>query len=816
MDPENVAGEFAWRRLKTLTVGPFRGFRREETFDFQKRIVLFYGPNGSGKTSLCEALERAMLGSVEEAELKRIAENNYLANIHAGRFVEPRLVGVDAQGREVAVAANADAHRFCFVEKNRIDSFSRIAARPTVQRAELIATLFGMEKFSDFANHFNDSMDPELVRQAEKQIALNAKRTALARDQATVNSEATNLAQHDLEDATYAETYAPDTTYARLKELIGDHDAPGRLHALQEILNAAPPAVTGLTRQTLVDAYQAVNDAAARLRDATLMLDQRSSQVSFRALYTAVSALQTMEADHCPACDTPLERATRDPYAKARTGLEGLRDLAALQEEQARHRESLADNSVALRARLASIAIELDRRGETDGLIGSYLIRLPTQPHGDTWWMAVYATDAGSDGAGPSVEQILDLVDTIAVADAATRLHLVGRAAFVRERDALLTRQTHIQERDLRRQMAVRQAAEARGRIAAFDAENAMLIQGAEQERLNIERDRPIKAAYDQFLPYLRRFKDQLPAMLMGGLNELAIELYNEFNYEDHENDRLAALHLPLNGEQRIEISFLGAPGRRVDALALLSEGHIRCLGLAILLAKALSLRSPLIIFDDAINAIDTDHRRGIRQTIFDSDRFRDMQFIVTCHSGEFIKDVQNSLPAHSQNDWREYLLRHHHGDHHPRVTANAVNRNYVAKARAARELLNDRDALASCRQALEMLTNRVWVWMQGNNLGLVRIEIGRSGGEPSLNNLCVALRKRLADAQTFAHEHKQPVINALDLILGIPELNLVWTYLNKGTHEEDGREDFDSAHVETAVQTIEALAALDLRRQRR
>ncbi|OWP69539.1 hypothetical protein CEC48_22640 [Pseudomonas sp. K2I15] len=43
---------------------------------------------------------------------------------------------------------------------------------------------------------------------------------------------------------------------------------------------------------------------------------------------------------------------------------------------------------------------------------------------------------------------------------------------------------------------------------------------------------------------------------------------------------KLSALHLPLTGEEKIEISFRGNPGVRVDALDVLSEGHIRCLGL--------------------------------------------------------------------------------------------------------------------------------------------------------------------------------------------------------------------------------------------
>lgn len=60
--------------------------------------------------------------------------------------------------------------------------------------------------------------------------------------------------------------------------------------------------------------------------------------------------------------------------------------------------------------------------------------------------------------------------------------------------------------------------------------------------------------------------------------------------------------HLPVTGEQKIVISFRGTPQVRVNALRVLSEGHIHCLGLAILFAKGRSIQSPLIVFDDVIN----------------------------------------------------------------------------------------------------------------------------------------------------------------------------------------------------------------------
>jgi len=55
-------------RLHQLEVGPFRGFMRQETFDLSHDITLVYGANGTGKSSFCEALEVAMLGSISEAQ----------------------------------------------------------------------------------------------------------------------------------------------------------------------------------------------------------------------------------------------------------------------------------------------------------------------------------------------------------------------------------------------------------------------------------------------------------------------------------------------------------------------------------------------------------------------------------------------------------------------------------------------------------------------------------------------------------------------------------------------------------------------------
>jgi hypothetical protein len=105
-----------------------------------------------------------------------------------------------------------------------------------------------------------------------------------------------------------------------------------------------------------------------------------------------------------------------------------------------------------------------------------------------------------------------------------------------------------------------------------------------------------------------------------------------------------------------------------------------------------------------------------------------------------------------------------------------------------------------------------VWRWLASHNLGVLNLQLAGVGAEPGLRNLCEALFKRLNDAVTFNHDNKPLLVSAYGQILGIPAANLVWTYLNKGTHEEANRDDFDATLVETVVQTLETLDALDLR----
>lgn len=803
-----LAGTGAWKSLHSLTVGPFRGFRVPETFHFPQRITMFYGPNGSGKTSLCEALELALLGAVDEASAKRIPPQRYFANLHENRFEPPLLAALDAQGRTIPVTADSEAYRFCFIEKNRIDNFSRIAAKTAGEKKDLIASLFGMEQFHDFVANFNESMDGQLSLTATRQQELAARRAALERDQATVDGEAQALQAIAFDEAAYAEAFMAGLSYAQLLELIGSDQAPGRLHYLNAQLDGPTPGLYGVSSAMLIAAYQAADNQQNLLDDITAKLAAKSGETSFQSLYNAVLGLQGEMPDNCPACATPLTgdyRAMRNPYVHAREGLAQLKELADLQGEMASIRRAWEHASLSLASLLANFAQRVSANASSPDERLRYLAA-PGVDHGKPWWRASFVQQQG----GRSMAQkVVDLAVECERIDAETNAVLANRAQMAQERSRLMQASQDVAVFAARRTELARQVATARQSIANFDQANAQLIEEVRQETLLIARDLSIKAAYDEFLRLLRQFRAELPSTLIAGLNTTALDIYNEFNRRDHDGDKLAALRLPTGEDGRIELAFRSAPQTSVDALHVLSEGHVRCLGVAILLAKALEVRAPTIIFDDAINAIDTEHREGIREAIFQSDRFATTQIIVTCHSSEFIKDLQNHVGA---GQWTAYYFMPHIGDHRPRVRGNEHTFNYLAKARAALDMGDWRNALGASRQALEMLTDRIWKWLGKHELGQLTVPLAGRGAEPALRNLCESLKKRLDDARTFVHQDKSAVVQGLGAVLGVPAPSNVWLYLNKGTHEEANRDDYDPNLVRTIVENLEMLNQLQLR----
>lgn len=797
---QEVSHEVPISRLKTMTVGPFRGFSRQEIFDLNSRLVLIYGPNGTGKSSFCEALEYTLLGNVAEADSKRFRDQNeYLRNAFVNALVAPSLVACDAQGNDIAIVPNESAFRFCFVEKNRIDSFSRIAAQAPAKQTELIATLFGLEAFTEFVRNFTSEIGGQYIDlQGQLILRLAQKQQGLQGAHQQIQISATELERVAAEELTLANSYRPGISFEQLiVELNGNSQAPGRIAQLEAELQQPPPPKSNLSSDT----FEAIgNEASAlvnELRQSQQQLAGASQQVSFKQLYEAVVQVQQSSPDACPACKTPLQQVLVNPYMKAGQELTRLQQLGELQQKVGRLERNALQEIFKIGQSLNTCLqfFSVDNPLKPFGL--------DNIPPGLQWWDSLFTPLPDTHTAW---QHLISQIQQLETKDKQAEEVIRNRDTKQAELSRLRNIAQQITVLVTQKQTALGNQANAQKLIVNFQNENAQLIANVEAEKPIIARNHEIVAGYAMFVQKLTNYNNRLPTLLVADLGELVVQLYNAFNRNDAQTELLADVQLPLAPNQRLRIAFQRQPERLFDALHILSEGHIRCMGLAILLAKNLKEQAPVLIFDDPVNAIDDDHRESIRRTIFEDQYFMGKQIILTCHGEEFFKDTQNLLSAEDVRGSKLLSFLPPLGEQHIRVDFNCSPRNYIVAATNHVGRNEVREALAKSRQALEALTkDKVWKYVHRYGDGNLSIRLSSSTEPIGLRQLTEQLRSRIGK-DDFADPNKGAVYEPINTLLGINGNSREWRYLNKGTHDEIDRAEFDRGSVAAIVNALNAL----------
>lgn len=778
-------------RLSQLEVGPFRGFMQPEVFDLSHDITLVYGPNGTGKSSFFEALEMAMLGSISEADAKRFDHRAYCNNARLRRHVPPRLLGSLNGGPEAEVLANEESFRFCFVEKNRLDDFGRIAARTPGDQRQLIATLFGVDQFSEFVRGFNASLDESLSVSGVKAFQLEARRNQVAASQQNVDSYPQRLVGlANEEEALATRIHAGSPYQACVDWILGTPGTQGLLAYLQGVLESPLPVIHGCTAAGLEEKRAQVYNLYAASQAAQQALNARAADVSYSNLYDAVLKLAE-GATTCPACGTQLDRVGYDPFQRARIGLAQLAELKALQLQS---EETSNTCNEALRSLLAEMRRVTVVAAQVcpDDLQAAHLPLLPLASAGQ--WLQPWMDDNERAWQG-----LVQLAGRIEQADLASRQTIEERNGIAEQRTRVDGFRLEIERCKLLRSQALDAFTAAQAIIAQFEIDNQQLIEEVRIEAQTVEHHRRVKAAYDAYLPQLQAYLAALPAQLLRGLGDSARDLYNLFNREDPLPAQIHALRLPLAENGRIEIEFIGQPGEVFDALMILSEGHIRCLGLAILLAKNLAENCPIVIFDDVVNAIDDEHRDGIWRTFFESGLLDAKQVVLTSHAEEFLHRIQQELGAQRAAQIRKYSFLPHYGEHHLRIDTDPPTKNYVLLAQASLQAEQKRDALRHSRAAIESLTDRAWTWFGRRHGGVLELKLGGPRAKFELNNKCVKLRSGLAKLQN-PPQGVDEILAGLDALIRINGASIEWGCLNSGTHDAQQDHEFDRAAVSAIV----------------
>lgn len=801
--PENIQEQpFSFNKITKLITGPFRGFAKQEEFDLNSLLVLIYGPNGTGKSSFCEALEYGLLGNVAEAESKRFRNpDDYLKNAHTNTYSKPTILGLNSQGEEIAVQANDALYRFCFVEKNRIDNFSRIAAHAPAKQTELISTLFGLDSFSDFVRNFSPEIDGRYIDLlGVKANQLRLKQQSLIGTQTLLQENKNALASLVTEEIEFSKSYNTSFTLRQvIADINGDDHNLGRIKTLETELQQPIAAKSGLSIGKLNEHLQTITTSQAELNVKQQELINSSQQVSFQQLYEAVVQLQPTNPDQCPACKTPINQVVINPYVNASNELGKLQHLSALQQ-----RIQLLNNNISQAVIAVSQIINTACTRFTQNPLQGFLVASPTQAN-IIWWNSLHQKLPNGFTAW---QHINSQVKQLEHSDLSIEQQSQERNLKQQDLSKLRELSAQIIRLQTQRQSIIQAIKTSEDVIATFTHDNKNLIAEVELEKLTIVENMTISTAYADFVRKLNSYKEGLPRKLVADLGELVISLYNSFNRNDSPHELLASVQLPLSQNQRLKISFEKEPTKFFDALHIMSEGHIRCIGLAILLAKNIKERCPLLIFDDPVNAIDDEHRESIRRTLFEDCFFKDSQIILACHGEEFFKDIQNLLSVKQAKESNTFSFLPRTEEQHIKVDYNCAPRNYIIAARSHLDRMEIRDALSKSRQALESLAKgKLWQYVNRHGDGNLSIKLRTAKAPIELRNLSDQIKSKVNNGG-FTDINKGSVLTPLNrlLLAGRNGESREWYYLNKGTHEDENRPEFDRNTVHEIVVALEEL----------
>ncbi|MCH7373895.1 AAA family ATPase [Aeromonas sp. MR19] len=798
---ETNANESEIVRLTKVEVEHFRGFSDKHTFEFKKPYTFIYGLNGTGKSSLCEALEYGLLASIHEADSKRIPVSDYIRNATSRKSAKPVLYGDTASEKGIEVKADSRSFEFCFIEKNRIDGFARVAANtPSAQQARL-AALFGLEEFNAFATQFNENIGSYLDCVGKKGKELVEREKALSGHKATLEGLPEKAKAAEQRGAALLAKHSECKDLAEIKvALTGPEGNGGKLKANNTEIGRQQNlkmAIDPRTDDILVDA-----DALLRLikekAESETFLNQYKDQLSLRDLYAAILGNREKFENKCPACASELYRDGQlvvplDPYGNAE---EKLKQFDSALRVEGRIKEIWEALNLGWRDLLSTV---------TKLPASAVAIGFAEAP--EVGAFSAEASDA-LDAAG--IETFLRALparcELLQALKHATAIHNAkveqSQAAIKKLEEDNLTITKDFEEIVAITTLVAANAKsemEAKQAIEKFNQENEELIREAEAEKPGIARNLSYSIAYVSLRDKLLDYNASLPLALAADLNEKTLKFYNEINKNDHPSDRLKSLRLPTAAGEKIEIEFEN--GDWCDALQVLSEGHIRCLGLAILLAKITRDSLPFLIFDDVVNSIDDEHRGAIIDLILNPEEVGKRQLIVTTHGEDFVKRLENAVPM---KKYKETVTRI---DFLVPFAAKKITvkldspRHYLTVATRSYDEGRIRDSLSYVRKAFEEELNRLWKKIANKNLS-AQISVGMRGpGNPDLMSLATGLFKFLnkEDVNVF-----QEAVPHLGKMIGYEEMNRVeWSYLNKGTHEEDRAEEFDAVIVRRMLETV-------------
>jgi ABC-type lipoprotein export system ATPase subunit len=678
--------------LQSLGLSGFRAYLRPKTFDFsKKRCLAIFAPNGSGKSSVIDALEFMFS---KDGTLERLGQR--AINNQAGPVALAHNLAEEAKitsAVTIGVVSGKDAtngSRTAMGAKRPIPAVATTVnacfAVPPIIRGHVLRTFVEIhtpeQRYTDVANWLQlgplvevqkniRSLRTQVKAAAEDETALQRVDTQLAKetaqtvktwDMAAVLSHANTSVLAPLDPVlALAALAAGDPAYLELEARAKAEENKIGLAGLRQIRNAAAAlraeAADTESGETVVSgAIPTFNTAAAALSAAeSEEAEERGKAAStvFQALWKAAEPLfaEGMAApDICPVCATPVV----DTVAGS---------AETIREHIAKHLEELADYAAAKKAldvaKSAATKAHTQLVASLPGLIGhlgdgevALKADLIAYQAGIAGWPQT-ALPASADIVAAIAKLLATLDQAIAdiVSKQGDHTYIKAKAKIGR----LLELQT---ERDL--------ALRTRDELGKLS--NALMAQAT---IISAEIRKKVQALLDK----LQTPMNDIYKLIQGaGATPIRLEL----PAEDDTN------------QQRLNLLIDFAKNRTgVQPGGYLSDSQIHSVALALRMAaiQQFNVGAPIIALDDIVTSYDADHRRTIAGLI--ATMFGDCQILITTHDERFFNYLKDQLEAKAWHFTRIIGLDPAHGprfaDH--KVSDEMIEARWAAGQSAANEM---------------------------------------------------------------------------------------------------------------------------------
>ena len=687
----------------------FRGVPGEMTVDFGRgESIAVYGDNGTGKSTIADALEWYFTGEIELLS-------------HEGRQHAVRYVGGETNGLtsvEVDTTGTLGG-KIVFPDERSADT-SRAVRRETfllrgrtladfinktkTEKWKALVEILGLDAIENLREDLQRARN-DLRKQsklAEEEVRTYARALASGSgdvDHATVLANLQQICEMLGVDPPQSLEQVVDPSWltAAVGASAAVAEASGRESLLTEIRTLRAPA---FDRRTVAAWNDLVSSGRAQL------LPRASLVREAKRLFDTGS----VEKGHCPLCgqsvDTKslarrIERALVE-VMEASQDLERFRDPIA---QQADIFEAAYETRLSIVSRARAIDLELPV--------------VPDMPHS--------AIRESVDALGA--------VDVEAMTRALSEIRQWDRAAGTLARKASRaepsTRDTHLVM------------------LAALCQQvNAWRLAEKKASRAR----RALELAERVFDAYQKKQKDDL-ADLLSAISRRVAQIYSTL----HPGEDLDAVTVEPWTAKGVELAIDFYGSRQRPPHGVLSESHLNSLAIALFLAMAESFNEQMgfLVLDDVINSFDLEHRGRLAELL--ADGFSGWQLIVLTHDQQFFEHLCRRAPS-----WRRLEFTSWSYASGPRTTEYET----TDILRTARERLESGDvhgAAFKARRALEELLQEVCeaLWAP------LPFRRGQANDKREIGELFKGVRRTLKDRAKPLLESMEPLFKNLEADVG-------------------------------------------------